>query len=137
MKNSLMSKRIILLLIPFSLLFTACSSGSNEVESANKKVCEDILSFMKDSAYGEATPRTLLIAVNKIAEYKPGQVADWITYVSPSDGDYVPSLYDNDNSLYQSLYRLQSQALDFLESFNAGRYYSEWRYFQKECGVEE
>ena len=124
-------------IVPLILILTSCTSGSNEVEKANKKVCDDILSYMEGSAYGEATPRTLLIAVNKIAEYKPASVADWVTYVSPSDGDYVPSLYDNDNSLYQSLFRLQSQALDFINSFNAGSYYNEWRYFQKECGVEE
>ena len=137
--NGAFFSRAIAAVVTTFMFFTlsACSGNSSEVENANNKVCEDVLAFMKGSGYMQGTRESLMNAVTQVASYQPDAVADWVTYVSPQDGSYVPSLYDNDNSLYQSLYRLQTQALDYMASLNAGAYYGEWRYFQKECGVEE
>jgi 1-aminocyclopropane-1-carboxylate deaminase/D-cysteine desulfhydrase-like pyridoxal-dependent ACC family enzyme len=77
-----------------------------------------------------------------ISIYSPPAVEDWVTYVSPLKGDYVPSLYDNDNAVYQSLFRMQELALDYIYTKNSGRYLLEGRYYLERklflhfCGLE-
>ena len=83
----------------------------------------------------EGTRESLMEAVIELAFYEPPAEDDWITYVSPRDGEYRPSLNDNDNAVYQNLYRLQQQAIDYADSRNSGAYYNEWKYFQKGCGL--
>lgn len=126
-----------LLAVILALVTSSCSSSNSASSDANEKVCNDIAVFMEGSGYMEGTRESLMNAVNKIIAYRPDAVSDWVNYVSPSEGDYVPSLNDNDNAVYQSLYRLQSQAIDYSNTRNSGAYYNEWKYFLQFCGIEE
>lgn len=114
------------------LLFSGCSSGG--LSASNKVVCADVAEIMKGSGYMEGTRESLMEAVVELAYYEPDYVDDWITYVSPLDGEYRPSLNDNDNAVYQNLYRLQEQAINYADTRNSGAYYNEWEYFEKGCG---
>jgi hypothetical protein len=85
----------------------------------------------------EGTRESLMNALTQLALYEPASIDDWITYVSPADGEYSPSLNDNDNGVYQNLYRLQEQAISYAETRNSGAFYGELRYFEKGCGFTE
>ena len=113
-------------------LLPACSSGG--LSASNKVVCAEVAEIMKGSGYMQGTRETLMKAVTELAYYEPPADDDWITYVSPADGEYRPSLYDNDNAVYQNLYRLQEQAISYVDTRNSGAYYNEWEYFEKGCG---
>ena len=113
-------------------LLPGCSSGG--LSASNKVVCADVAEIMKGSGYMEGTRESLMEAVVELAYYDPAPVEDWITYVSPLDGEYRPSLYDNDNAVYQNLFRLQEQAINYTNTRNSGMYYNEWEYFEKGCG---
>jgi hypothetical protein len=110
----------------------ACSSGG--LSASNKVVCAEVAEIMEGSGYMQGTRETLMNAVTELAYYDPPADDDWITYVSPADGEYRPSLYDNDNAVYQNLYRLQEQAISYADTRNSGAYYNEWEYFEKGCG---
>lgn len=116
-------------------LIPGCSSGG--LSASNKAVCADVAEIMKGSGYMQGTRESLMKAVIELAYYEPDPVDDWITYVSPLDGEYSPSLYDNDNAIYQNLYRLQEQAINYADTRNSGSYYNEWGYFEKGCGFAE
>jgi hypothetical protein len=116
-------------------LLPGCSSGG--LSASNKVVCADVAEIMKGSGYMQGTRESLMKAVVKLAYYDPDPIDDWITYVSPLDGEYRPSLYDNDNAVYQNLYRLQEQAISYADTRNSGAYYNEWEYFEKGCGFIE
>jgi len=113
-------------------LLPGCSSGG--LSASNKVVCAEVAEIMKGSGYMEGTRESLMEAVVELAYYDPNPVDDWITYVSPLDGEYRPSLYDNDNAVYQNLFRLQEQAINYTNTRNSGMYYNEWEYFEKGCG---
>lgn len=113
-------------------LLQGCSSGG--LTAANKIVCAEVAEIMKGSGYMEGTRASLMDAVIELAFYEPPATDDWISYMSPADGDYRPSLYDNNNAVYQNLYRLQEQAIDYADTRNSGAYYNEWRYFEEGCG---
>ena len=116
-------------------LLPGCSSGG--FSASNKVVCADVAEIMKGSGYMQGTRESLMKAVVELAYYDPDPIDDWITYVSPLDGEYRPSLYDNDNAVYQNLYRLQEQAISYTDTRNSGAYYNEWEYFEKGCGFIE
>ena len=126
-----------------STLLSACSSGGLSTSNAgglsasNAVVCTEVAEIMKGSGKFEGTRETLMNAVIQLYLYEPAAVDDWITYVSPADGDYRPSLNDNDNAVYQNLYRLQAQAIDYADTKNSGAYYNEWRNFEEGCGLAE
>lgn len=136
-------KFIASLMLATSALLSSCSSdelsasNSEELSASNAGVCAEVAEIMKGSGPFEGTRETLMEAVIELIFYEPAAVDDWITYVSPADGDYRPSLYDNDNAVYQNLYRLQAQAMDYADTKNSGAYYNEWRYFQEGCGFAE
>lgn len=113
-------------------LLPGCSSGG--LSASNKVVCDEVAEIMQGSGYMQGTRESLMNAVIELAFYEPASVDDWITYTSPADGEFRPSLYDNDNAVYQNLYRLQAQAIDYTDTRNSGAYYNEWRYFEKGCG---
>ena len=113
-------------------LLPACSSGG--LSASNTVVCAEVAAIMKGSGYMQGTRESLMDAVIELALYEPPAEDDWITYVSPADGEYRPSLYDNDNAVYQNLYRLQEQAINYADTRNSGAYYNEWEYFEKGCG---
>ena len=113
-------------------LLSGCSSGG--LSASNKVVCAEVAEIMKGSGYMQGTRESLMKAVVELAYYDPDPVDDWITYVSPLDGEYTPSLYDNDNAVYQNLFRLQEQAINYTNTRNSGMYYNEWEYFEKGCG---
>jgi hypothetical protein len=117
------------------IVLTGCSSGG--LSASNKVVCAEVAEIMEGSGYMQGTRESLMTAVIELSYYEPAPVEDWITYVTPLDGEYSPSLYDNDNPVYQNLYRLQKQALDYVNTKNSGKYYNEWRYFEKGCGFGE
>lgn len=119
-------------ILAISILLSGCSSGG--LSASNTVVCAEVAEIMKGSGYMEGTRESLMNAVIELAFYEPASVDDWITYVRAVDGAYRPSLYDNDNGVYQNLYRLQKQAIDYAETRNSGAYYNEWRYFEKGCG---
>ena len=116
-------------------ILPGCSSGG--LSESNKVVCADVAEIMKGSGYMQGTRESLMKAVVELAYYDPDPIDDWITYVSPIDGEYRPSLYDNDNAVYQNLYRLQEQAISYADTRNSGAYYNEWEYFEKGCGFIE
>ena len=122
-------------LLPLLALLPGCSSGG--LSASNKVVCAEVAEIMKGSGYMQGTRESLMDAVIALAFYEPDPIDDWITYVSPADGAYVPSLYDNDNAVYQNLYRLQAQAIDYTDTRNSGAYYNEWGYFETGCGFTE
>jgi hypothetical protein len=123
------------LLVLFATFLSACSSGG--LSAANKVVCAEVAEIMNGSGYMQGTRESLMKAVIEITYYDPAPVGDWITYVSPLDGQYAPSLYDNDNAVYQNLFQLQEQAIDYTNTRNAGAYYSEWSDFEEGCGFVE
>jgi hypothetical protein len=129
MKKTLIS----ILVLPFIL--ASCAGGG--LSASNKKVCADISTMMEGSGYMEGSRDSLLKATISLAFYEPDATEDWVTYVSPKDGSYRPSLNDNDNAVYQNLYRLQEQAINYIDSKNSGLFYNEWRYFQEGCGITE
>lgn len=138
----MMLKKFVVSIISIFLI-TSCSSGSSATDKANKAVCQDISGYMEGSGDRErATRASLLTAATMISIYSPPAVEDWVTYVSPLKGDYVPSLYDNDNAVYQSLFRMQELALDYIYTKNSGRYLLEGRYYLERklflhfCGLE-
>jgi hypothetical protein len=118
-----------------SILLTGCSSES--LSASNRIVCAEVAEIMKGSGYMEGTRESLMNALTQLALYEPASIDDWITYVSPADGEYSPSLNDNDNGVYQNLYRLQEQAISYAETRNSGAFYGELRYFEKGCGFTE
>ena len=128
-------KLLVSLTLVTSALLSACSSGG--LSASNAVVCTEVAEIMKGSGYMEGTRETLMNAVIKLYFYEPAGVDDWITYVSPADGDYMPSLNDNDNAVYQNLYRLQEQAIDYADTKNSGAYYRQWSYFEEGCGFAE
>ena len=115
-------------------LIPGCSSGG--LSSSNKVVCAEVAEIMEGSGYMEGTRESLLNAIAELIFYEPAYVDDWITYRSPPR-DYAPSLNDNDNAVYQNLYRLQEQGVDYVDSRNSGAFYNEWSYFEKGCGFVE
>lgn len=125
-------KLLVPLMLVTSSLLASCSSGG--LSASNAAVCTEVAEIMKGSGYMEGTRETLMNAVVELANFEPAAVDDWVTYVSPADGEYRPSLYDNDNAVYQNLYRLQEQAMSYAETLNSGAYYVEWRYFEEGCG---
>ena len=116
-------------------LLSGCSSGG--LSASNQVVCAEVAEIMKGSGYMQGTRESLMKAVIALSYFDPAPVDDWITYVSPLDGQYSPSLYDNDNPVYQNLFRLQEQAIDYTNTRNSGYYYNEWRSFEKGCGFTE
>lgn len=126
-----MLKPILGVLLTCTLL-TGCSGGSSN--AANDKVCSDVAEIMQGSGYMQGTRESLRNATIELAFYQPDSVDDWVTYVSPAEGSYEPSLNDNDNAIYQNLYRLQEKAIEYVDSLNAGAFYNEWEYFQEGCG---
>lgn len=128
-------KKTVISILVLPLILASCSGGG--LSASNKKVCADISRIMEGSGYMEGTRDSLLKATINLAFYEPDSIEDWVTYVSPSDGSYRPSLNDNDNAVYQNLYRLQEQAINYIDSKNSGLFYNEWRYFQEGCGITE
>ncbi len=136
MEVSLMKKALCALALLATITFiSGCSSGG--LSASNKVVCAEVAEIMEGSGYMEGTRESLMNAAIELAFYEPASIDDWITYVSPTDGEYVPSLNDNDNAVYQNLYRLQGQAIDYVDSRNSGAYYNEWGYFETGCGFAE
>jgi hypothetical protein len=135
MKVSLMKKILCALALLATIsLIPGCSS--NGLSSSNKVVCAEVAEIMKGSGYMEGTRESLMNAAIDLALYDPPYVDDWVTY-RRAPQDYAPSLNDNDNPVYQNLYRLQAQAIDYIDSRNAGAYYNEWSYFERGCGFTE
>jgi len=135
MKVSLMKKILCALALLATIsLIPGCSS--NGLSSSNKVVCAEVAEIMKGSGYMEGTRESLMNAAIDLAFYDPPYVDDWVTY-RRAPQDYAPSLNDNDNPVYQNLYRLQAQAIDYIDSRNAGAYYNEWSYFERGCGFTE
>lgn len=112
-------------------LIPSCSSSG--LSSSNKAVCTEVAEIMKGSGYMEGTRDSLMTAVIDLAFYDPPYVDDWVTYRTPPQ-DYAPSLDNNNNPVYQNLYRLQVQAIDYMDSRNSGAFYNEWKYFERGCG---
>lgn len=125
-------RKLIASAIAVSLLTSGCSSGG--LSASNKVVCAEVAEIMQGSGYMQGTRESLMNAVIELAFYNPASVDDWVTYTSPDDGEYRPSLNDNDNAVYQNLYRLQAQAIDYADTRNSNKFYNEWRYFEKGCG---
>jgi hypothetical protein len=119
-----------------ALILSIAGCSSNGLSSSNKVVCAEVAEIMKGSGYMEGTRESLMNAAIDLAFYDPPYVDDWVTYRSAPQ-DYAPSLNDNDNPVYQNLYRLQAQAIDYIDSRNAGAYYNEWSYFERGCGFTE
>ena len=119
-----------------ALILSIAGCSSNGLSSSNKVVCAEVAEIMKGSGYMEGTRESLMNAAIDLALYDPPYVDDWVTYRSAPQ-DYAPSLNDNDNPVYQNLYRLQAQAIDYIDSRNAGAYYNEWSYFERGCGFTE
>ena len=119
-----------------ALILSIAGCSSNGLSSSNKVVCAEVAEIMKGSGYMEGTRESLMNAAIELALYDPPYVDDWVTYRSAPQ-DYAPSLNDNDNPVYQNLYRLQAQAIDYIDSRNAGAYYNEWSYFERGCGFTE
>ena len=119
-----------------ALILSIAGCYSNGLSSSNKVVCAEVAEIMKGSGYMEGTRESLMNAAIDLAFYDPPYVDDWVTYRSAPQ-DYAPSLNDNDNPVYQNLYRLQAQAIDYIDSRNAGAYYNEWSYFERGCGFTE
>ena len=119
-------------------LLSGCSSGG--LSASNKVVCAEVAEIMKGSGYMQGTRESLMKAVIELSNYDPAPVDDWITYVSPLDGQDSLSpddLAKFDNPVYQNLFRLQEQAIDYTNTRNSGYYYNEWRSFEKGCGFTE
>jgi len=119
-----------------ALILSIAGCSSNGLSSSNKVVCAEVAEIMKGSGYMEGTRESLMNAAIDLALYDPPYVDDWVTY-RRAPQDYAPSLNDNDNPVYQNLYRLQAQAIDYIDSRNAGAYYNEWSYFERGCGFTE
>jgi hypothetical protein len=135
MEVSLMKKALCALTLLATITFiSGCSSGG--LSASNKVVCAEVAEIMEGSGYMEGTRESLLNAAIELAFYDPPYVDDWVTYRSAPQ-DYAPSLNDNDNPVYQNLYRLQAQAIDYIDSRNSGAYYNEWSYFERGCGFVE
>lgn len=128
-------KKALISLITIPVLLVGCSGSG--LSTSNEKVCDDIAAIMKGSGYMQGTRDSLLKATISLAFYEPDSTEDWVTYVSPRDGSYRPSLNDNDNAVYQNLYRLQEQAISYIDSKNSGLFYNEWKYFQEGCGITD
>ena len=109
-----------LVLEPFGLIYPPYFDNLNESPTRKNK----------------GTRESLINAAIDLAFYDPPYVDDWVTY-RRAPQDYAPSLNDNDNPVYQNLYRLQAQAIDYIDSRNAGAYYNEWSYFERGCGFTE
>jgi len=119
-----------------ALILSIAGCSSNGLSSSNKVVCAEVAEIMKGSGYMEGTRESLMNAAIDLALYDPPYVDDWVTY-RRAPQDYAPSLNDNDNPVYQNLYRLQAQAIDYIDSRNSGAYYNEWSYFERGCGFTE
>ena len=115
-----------------SSLLASCSSGG--LSASNAAVCTEVAEIVKRSGYVDGHRYTLMSAIVELANFKPPAVDDWVTYVGPADGEFRPSLYDNDNGVYANLYRLQEQAISYAETQTRGLFTWELGLFEEGCG---
>jgi hypothetical protein len=128
-------KLLVSLTLVTSSLLSGCSSGG--LSASNEAVCAEVAEIMKRSGYIDGHRYTLMSDIVELANFEPPAVDDWITYVNPTDGEYRPSLYDNDNGVYANLYRLQEQAISYAETNSRGLFTWEWGLFEEGCGFVE